>query len=214
MPDLYDTLAQSLARYEEMTDDEKRQLTIDICTAAQPVWNTLNEDTKRRIYDVTQRVSRDENGWPLIYVNRETGRMYRPHNQMEREFVYSDDPRYCLCKGGEGCVAAETLIDGVPIAERVSSSLTTTVAGVAPAGPGYQKGRADLYRVRVQSGAEVTVTLEHRFLTPRGWSRLADLSVGDRLAGCDTQHALPATQRGVGFRDGCRGGSMLRITSC
>lgn len=36
------------------------------------------------------------------YVNRETGRVYTPHNENEREFVYTDGPRYRLVKGGEG----------------------------------------------------------------------------------------------------------------
>lgn len=40
---------------------------------------------------------------PVVrYVNRETGREYAPHHQAERDFVYSDTPRYNLAKGGEG----------------------------------------------------------------------------------------------------------------
>lgn len=37
-----------------------------------------------------------------IYVNRDSGKMYSPHHDEERMFVYSDSPRYFLCKGGEG----------------------------------------------------------------------------------------------------------------
>lgn len=37
-----------------------------------------------------------------VYVNRETGREYRPHHKDEEVFVYSDTPRYALAKGGEG----------------------------------------------------------------------------------------------------------------
>ena len=40
--------------------------------------------------------------WPEEYTNRDTGKVYVPHNDDERKFVYSDVPRYFLCKGGEG----------------------------------------------------------------------------------------------------------------
>lgn len=37
-----------------------------------------------------------------IYINRETGKRYQPHNVDEADFVYSDTPRRWLLKGGEG----------------------------------------------------------------------------------------------------------------
>lgn len=37
-----------------------------------------------------------------VYVNRDSGRLYQPHHDEEAAFVYTDDPRYFLCKGGEG----------------------------------------------------------------------------------------------------------------
>jgi len=37
-----------------------------------------------------------------VYVNRETGKTYKPHNQEEYSFVYTDGPRRFLVKGGEG----------------------------------------------------------------------------------------------------------------
>lgn len=40
--------------------------------------------------------------WPEEYRNRETGKTYKPHSEVERKFVYDDGPRYALCKGGEG----------------------------------------------------------------------------------------------------------------
>jgi len=36
------------------------------------------------------------------YINRESGRKYRPHHQEELEFIISDRPRRWLVKGGEG----------------------------------------------------------------------------------------------------------------
>jgi len=40
--------------------------------------------------------------WPETYVNADTGKPYKPHHADEEAFVYSDSPRYCLAKGGEG----------------------------------------------------------------------------------------------------------------
>ena len=36
------------------------------------------------------------------YVNRETHAVYAPHNDAERQFVYTDTPTNALLKGGEG----------------------------------------------------------------------------------------------------------------
>lgn len=40
--------------------------------------------------------------WPEVYRNIETGKEYKPHSEEERNFVFSDGPRYALLKGGEG----------------------------------------------------------------------------------------------------------------
>ena len=37
-----------------------------------------------------------------VYVNRETGKMYRPHNTDEALFISDDRPRRVMVKGGEG----------------------------------------------------------------------------------------------------------------
>lgn len=40
--------------------------------------------------------------WPSEYCNRETGRLYQPHSDEERLFVFSRTKRYAMAKGGEG----------------------------------------------------------------------------------------------------------------
>lgn len=42
--------------------------------------------------------------WPSIeqYRNSSSGRFYRPHHDEERDFVFTDTPRYYLVRGGEG----------------------------------------------------------------------------------------------------------------
>ena len=84
--------------------------------------------------------------------------------------------------GGRGCVAADTLIEGTPVADRSQSGLVRTLAGPTLAGASFLKGRAPLYRVATRSCAKVTVTLQHRFLTPTGWRPLASLHVGAAVA--------------------------------
>lgn len=85
--------------------------------------------------------------------------------------------------GGYGCVAAETVINGVPIAERRAIGEVGTIWGASLASPAYLKGQAELYRVTTRSGREVVVTLAHRFLTPNGWRQLAELSIGRLIGG-------------------------------
>jgi len=41
-------------------------------------------------------------GWPLVYFNRETLKVYTPHHQAERDAVYQDTPTNVLFVGSEG----------------------------------------------------------------------------------------------------------------
>jgi GNAT superfamily N-acetyltransferase len=88
---------------------------------------------------------------------------------------------------GDGCVAGETLIydpvknthtairslaeDGNPIQVL---SLTDGGFRVAAANAPFRKGIADLFRVTLDDGRSVLVTDNHRFLTPTGWTKIAD----------------------------------------
>lgn len=40
--------------------------------------------------------------WPQEYVNRDTGKVYEPHHEGERLFVYGEERRYPAALGGEG----------------------------------------------------------------------------------------------------------------
>lgn len=57
----------------------------------------LQRVAKRRLVRRKQ-----ERKWPTEYVNSKTGETYKPHNESEHQFVYSDTPRYMLLRGGEG----------------------------------------------------------------------------------------------------------------
>src|SRR6516162_1199390 len=98
----------------------------------------------------------------------------------QKDWIFSPE-KLSVVSSGWGCVAGETLIGGIPIAERRQEELSTLFGLCRPSNP-YLKGRADLYRVRTLSGRQVDVTLDHRFLTLTGWSKLRDLSVGSPIA--------------------------------
>lgn len=133
--------------------------------------------------------------WPDEYVNRDTGKVYKPHHGAERDVVYSDTPAYVLVKGSEGCHSASTKIMGIPIPEWQPGQVDTAFGSSSSTGS-YLKGRADLYRVRTSHGEDVEVTVDHRFLTPTGWRPLRYLSSGNLIAAYGTPNEL--RYRGIG----------------
>lgn len=66
-------------------------------------WHVMDEKLKATTIATLRAALIDEDGWPRVYVNSETGRVYTPHNDPERSIVFSDGPqRYILVRGGEG----------------------------------------------------------------------------------------------------------------
>ena len=49
-----------------------------------------------------KREPNKSDAWPSEYINRETGKVYKPHLDEEGKLVYNDVPRYGMLKGGEG----------------------------------------------------------------------------------------------------------------
>jgi hypothetical protein len=99
------------------------------------------------------------------------------------EFVQDFRHKYVGFCGGYGCVAGETLIDGTPVQDLTErASRVQTLAGVSPASCAYKKGTASLYRVTTLAGYQITVTREHKFLSPAGWSKLSHLVPGSLIA--------------------------------
>lgn len=138
--------------------------------------------------------------WPEIYRNKDTGKFYKPHHDKEAEFVYSDTPRFVLCKGSEGCIAADTLINNIPAAEFTGGNVST-LYGSAKASPTYPKGKADLYQVQTKSGRQVTVTLDHRFLTLTGWNQLRNLACGDLIALYGNDRVQLDLEKSINYQD-------------
>lgn len=109
--------------------------------------------------------------------------------------TYPKQKAFCLADyysvamtGGVGCVAAETLIEGVPIAELSPWSSVPTLMGKGLAYALGSRGREELYRVETESGRVVVVTLSHRFLTPNGWRQLRHLGDEALIAAYGSGH--------------------------
>lgn len=111
-------------------------------------------------------------------------------HKVQYDFHHSD-ALYRGFVGGIGCTAPETLLGGVPIGDLTSSAgECQTLLGASPRSPSFCKGKADLYRVTMESGRTVLVTLAHRFLTPEGWLPLSRLRVGSLLAADGSEDAI------------------------
>lgn len=105
-------------------------------------------------------------------------------------------PEYWI---GDGCVAGSTRVFNpvtgkhVPI-EEISGethvlSLTEKGFVVRRATASFIKGVAELYEVEIENGNKVTVTDNHKFLTPFGWKRILDgILIGDVLACLENGH--------------------------
>lgn len=120
---------------------------------------------------------------------------------------------------GDDCVAAGTMIydpitrtstaidvlaaRGAPI---VVQALTPNGLRPAVASAPFKKGVANLYRVELDDGREITVTDQHRFLTPDGWRALADgLQQGHSLACVEARPACSsASDQSTHVVDGLR----------
>lgn len=101
-------------------------------------------------------------------------------------------------------MAPETLIGGVPVGDiTASEGECQTLLGLSPRSPSFCKGKADLYRVTMKSGREVLVTLQHRFLTPKGWLPLNKLDVGSLLAADGSEYAIHDLGKATDLKGDC-----------
>lgn len=64
--------------------------------------------------------------WPKEYKNRDTGKIYKPHNEGEERFVYSDTPTYPAILGGEG--SGKSVASIIKTLERVRRGMEGVLA--------------------------------------------------------------------------------------
>jgi len=100
------------------------------------------------------------------------------------------------------CLSADTLIDGPDGKERIDVltergepfrvwSLTPQGQRVpATASFAFRKGFAELFAYRITDGRSITVTKDHRFLTPLGFRPASAIEVGDQIATVDWSEAV------------------------
>lgn len=114
--------------------------------------------------------------------------IYQLSEEQRKVVLHDEGP--LLVVAGAGCLTGDTPVNGIPIAERTTEGSVNTLYGSSMATKSFLKGRADMYRVRTQSGRVVKAMVDHLFLTPIGWRRLRDLGVGEIIAADDTDSAL------------------------
>ena len=143
-----------------------------------------------------------------------------------------DLPRAIYFRGGRGCVAAGTRIylpledRHVPVEELVDGDDITVLAlgddgpELATATAPFLKGFDQLWTFTMDDGSRVTVTGQHRFLTPDGWRAAEHLPVGCLLACAhDPQESSSGAYRSASREDDQHSmqtdeGSLGRCSTC
>jgi hypothetical protein len=90
------------ARDKTVRDEAYFEQAMAVAEAARQNWHAMDEALKATTIATLRAALIDPDGWPHVYVNSETGRVYTPHHDRERSVVFSDTPRYLLIRGGEG----------------------------------------------------------------------------------------------------------------
>lgn len=133
---------------------------------------------------------------------------FNPETEMDRELMIAalltpgwggpcgTRPAFVFTSShGRGCVAGETRVwDEMAkayrrIDEMYADGISLSVCSLddenhpveQEATAPFIKGVADLFEVITENGNRILVTDEHRFLTPDGWRKLADLHVGKSI---------------------------------
>lgn len=112
---------------------------------------------------------------------------YRPLPEAVNFHKSTDQFRWCF--GGNRCVAPWTMIDSPDGGARRIDSISGThrvwawngyELVPAMASEPFVKGYEQMYRLRMSNGQEITVTGQHRILTPSGWISVSDAICGSR----------------------------------
>lgn len=193
-------LKMAIIQEKKITQNEKRKLL------------ALLAEMKSRGLEVPNDIilpkTQFENRWNVdddgFFINV-NDRHYVP-TDVQRAFIL-DGARFSLFRGSRGCVAAETIINGIPIADRKSADYVPTLRGYKYASPGYVKGVDKLYKVTTQSGFSVLATGYHRFLTQRGWLPLNSLECEDLILSDGSQRVDFARETKSSSSDYCSLGS-------
>lgn len=106
-----------------------------------------------------------------VYVNKETGRIYNPHHDEECEFVYSDSPRYFLCKGGEG--SGKSVAGIIKDLERLRRGCSGIMGS-----PDFEHFKKSLWPEFLRWVPMESVVPQHRYRVKDLWTPNAPFTIG------------------------------------
>lgn len=137
------------------------------------VMAVINKLIDETINEVLRKVT-----WPKTYVNKDTQKVYRPHNEEERRWVYEDTPTYVYISGGEGSGKTTALV--IKTLERLRRGMSGMM--VSPNLPHF---RRSLFPEFMRWLPQSVVIEEHRRYFHPAWEpyRSFDLVVHNELGG-------------------------------
>lgn len=65
-------------------------------------WDMADKLINKLIQEAIEDAQNTKSLWPDTYINKDTGKVYKPHTPEEEEALYNDKPPYVLVKAGEG----------------------------------------------------------------------------------------------------------------
>jgi hypothetical protein len=180
---VFDGLARTINEFSDDFLDSTNELISDAATPSE--YFTVN----KRYTDKTKPY--------VIFYEGETSPV------QTSSWVYSPTKGVQVSVGGHSapgvneCLAGDTLIDGPDGKERIDvlaeRGESFRVWSITPEGNrvaatalyAFRKGHADLFTYRLTDGRSITVTNEHRFLTPSGFMHAEDIKVGYQICTVD-----------------------------
>jgi hypothetical protein len=153
-------------------------------------------DTPEDYFDVGKRYTDPVKPYVVFYEG-ETSPV------QESSWIYSPTKGVQVAVGGHSapgvneCLAGDTLVDGPDGKERIDVLAELgkpfQVWSITPEGNrvaatalhAFRKGYAQLFTYTLTDGRSITVTNEHRFLTPSGFKHAADVGIGDQICTVD-----------------------------
>lgn len=119
--------------------------------------------------------------WPDTFVNKSSRHQYKPHNELEGKWVYDDEPRFILIKGGEGSGKS------VALSIKTLHKLRRGMSGVLVS-PNLPHFKRSLFPEFLRWLPEDVVIEEHRKIFHPSWSPWTsfDIVVHNEIGGYST----------------------------
>jgi hypothetical protein len=180
---VFDGLARTIVEFADDFIDSTYDLVADA-------------DTPEDYFDIGKRYTDPVKPYVVFYEG-ETSPV------QESSWIYSPTKGVQVAVGGHSapgvneCLAGDTLVDGPDGKERIDvlaeRGESFRVWSITPEGNrvaatalyAFRKGYAELFTYTLTDARSITVTNEHRFLTPSGFKHARDIKVGDPICTVD-----------------------------